>query len=190
MLRLSRVSHAIIGRAILLRNQFDDFSKILSQAKIAGNSNMFDGNFKGGDGLIDPSQLAGMHSVLRANMSPEMQDSMKSLMDSISKGDGMPQGFGVMAFGLGENEKGKKVARAARMMYDTKNGKLDKDFMEQQLEPDDVSLPKETVEDYNTEGAIDVEFVEDQKRFETKPVEPISEAEISIESESESPEKH
>ncbi|CCW66132.1 unnamed protein product [Phytomonas sp. Hart1] len=190
MLRISRVECTIFRRAVFLRGQFDDFSKILSQGKTSCSSNMFDGNFKGGDGLIDPSQLADMHSVLSANMSPEMQDSMKSFMDSIRTGDGLPQGFGVMAFGLDENEKGKKVARAARMMYDTKSGKVEKDFIEQQLEPDDMSLPKDTVGDYSTEGALDTEFVEDQNTIETKPVEPISEAEISIESDNEFPVKH
>ncbi|AIO01318.1 hypothetical protein LPMP_330250 [Leishmania panamensis] len=126
-----------------------------------------------------------MQNTLRANLTPEMRDNMASMLQSALQGDGsIPGGsIGMMAFGMGENEKGKKMARAAKLSYDLKTGKVNKDFVEEQLEPDDISLPKETVEDYHTEGALEVEFVEDQKRADAcaGKVETISAAEIEVE---------
>lgn len=138
----------------------------------------FDGKFSGGPGFLDASLIANMQRTMQANLTPEMKESMSSLFQqhSLSNGDGVESllnnlrsgaggmKMGMMAFGMGENEKGKKVARAAKMSVDLQTGKLEKDFVEKQVEPDDVALPKETVESYETDGAIEVEFVSDDKK--------------------------
>jgi hypothetical protein len=171
--------------------RYKQFSDILSKARTPSPSQggatpeFFDGRFQPGSGFIDPYSIAQMQNTLKTNLTPEMRDSMASMLQSALQGsDGMPgASLGMMAFGVGENEKGKKVARAAKLSYDLKTGKVNKDFMEEQLEPDDVSLPKETVENYDTEGATEVEFVEDEKHVRGAGVaaEPIPEAEIEVE---------
>lgn len=166
--------------------RYKQFSDILAKARSptpsqSGAQDFFDGHFQPGSGFMEPMNVAQMQNTLRANMTPEMRDSMSSMLKSaLQGGDGMPGGtVGMMAFGMGENEKGKKVARAAKLSYDLKTGKVSKDFTEEQLEPDDVSLPKETVGDYSTDGATEVEFVEDQKRVGGSGT--IAEAEIEVE---------
>lgn len=170
-------------------DRYRQFSDILSKARAPGPSagqggvpEFFSGRFEPGSGFMDAQGIAQMQNTLRANMTPEMRDSMASMLQSaLQGGDGMPGGsVGMMAFGMGENEKGKKVARAAKLSYDLKTGKVNKDFVEEQLEPDDVSLPKETVDDYSTDGAVEVEFVEDQKRLDARPT-TISAAEVVVE---------
>lgn len=157
-----------------------DFKSILhnSMKNQMGSDDRFDGKFSGGPGFLDSSLIANMQKTMQANLTPEMKESMSSLLQqhSLSNGDGVESllnnlrsgaggmKMGMMAFGMGENEKGKKVARAAKMSVDLQTGKLEKDFMEKQVEPDDVALPKETVESYETEGAIEVEFVSDDKK--------------------------
>lgn len=163
---LSRSSFAFTVTCICRRNNIDDFSKILSQARNAPSQNLFDGNFTGGDKFINPTALSDMAS-LRAHITPEMETSVQSMMNSLKSGQGMPAGFGMMAFGVGENERGKKVARAAKVSFDANTGKVEKDFQETQLDPDDLNLPKETVENYDTEGAMEVTFVEDQRHVES-----------------------
>lgn len=171
-------------------DRYKQFSDILSKARTptpapGATPEFFNGRFQPGSGFMDPHGIAQMQNTLRQNLTPEMRDSMASMLQSaLQGGDGMPGGsMGMMAFGMGENEKGKKVARAAKLSYDLKTGKVNKDFVEEQLEPDDVSLPKETVENYDTTGATEVEFVEDQKQVKgaCAAAEPITEAEIEVE---------
>ncbi|EAN78469.1 uncharacterized protein TEOVI_000322300 [Trypanosoma equiperdum] len=164
----------------------DALAKILTQAKkgsfngsSSSPSDFFDGRFVGGSPTMDPAMLQDMHQKLNQSLTPEVRESMKAMMESIQRGDGMPQ-MGMMAFGVGENEKGKKVARGAKLMFDPSTGKLSKDFVEKQLEDDDPVLPKETVGDYNTEGAIEVEFEEDARK-EASVRENIPEAEVIVE---------
>jgi hypothetical protein len=90
----------------------------------------------------------------------QMTEMLMRNMSNLAKVGGGASGMGMMAFGMGENEKGKKVARAAKMVYDPATGQMKKDFVEQQLEPDDVQLPKETVENYDTSNCIEVELEE------------------------------
>ncbi|KAG5469637.1 hypothetical protein CUR178_01774 [Leishmania enriettii] len=172
-------------------DRYKQFSDILSQARApspspahGGVPEFFNGRFQPGSGFIDPQSISQMQSALRANMTPEMRDSMASMLKSaLQGGDGMPGGsVGMMAFGMGQNEKGKTVARAAKLSYDLKTGKVSKDFVEEQLEPDDISLPRETVEDYSTESALEVEFVEDHEKADASGVraETISEAEVEL----------
>ncbi|GET91761.1 hypothetical protein, conserved [Leishmania tarentolae] len=173
-------------------DRYKQFSDILSKARAPSLSSgqqgvpeFFNGHFESGSGFIDHRNISQMQNTLRANMTPEMRESMASMLEAALKGgDGIPGcSVGMMAFGMGENEKGKKVARAAKVYCDLKTGKVDKDFVEEQLEPDDISLPKETVEDYSTEGALEVEFVEDQKKVDAGAgkAEAISAAEIEVE---------
>ncbi|KEG14723.1 hypothetical protein DQ04_00331160 [Trypanosoma grayi] len=166
-------------------SNIENFAKILSQAKNSSSagqssSDFFDGRFVGGNPVMDPSMLQDMHRTLNQSLTPEMRDSMRSMMEGLRRGDGLPQ-MGVMAFGVGENEKGKKVARGAKMAYDPNTGKISKDFVEKQLEDDDPMLPKETVGDYSTEGCVEVEFEEDVKEHASKSAETISEVEVTIE---------
>ncbi|KAG5468938.1 hypothetical protein LSCM4_02331 [Leishmania orientalis] len=170
-------------------DRYKQFSDILSQARApspspahGGVPEFFNGRFQPGSGFIDPQSISQMQSALRANMTPEMRDSMASMLKSaLQDANGMPGGsVGMMAFGMGENEKGKKVARAAKLSYDLKTGKVIKDFVEEQLEPDDLSLPRETVEDYSTESALEVEFVEDHEKADASADRAISEAEVEL----------
>lgn len=148
--------------------QYANFAKNTSQPTATPSSSSspsrqdyFDGNFQS-DPFIDGNAILQMQNKLRESLSPEVRDSIQSMMQSALQGNvsGLGGKMGVMAFGLGENERGKKVARAAQMSYDMQTGEVNKDFVEQQLEPDDPSLPKETVEDYSTDGAMEVEFVD------------------------------
>ncbi|XQJ29965.1 hypothetical protein NXY56_006029 [Leishmania guyanensis] len=183
---------SLTRRLLSDEDRYKQFSDILCKARASSLSagqgdapEFFDGRFQPGSGFLDSHSITQMQNTLRANLTPEMRDNMASMLQSALQGDGgMPGGsIGMMAFGMGENEKGKKVARAAKLSYDLKTGKVNKDFVEEQLEPDDISLPKETVEDYHTEGALEVEFVEDQKRADAcaGKVETISAAEIEVE---------
>jgi hypothetical protein len=119
----------------------------------------------GGFGL-DPEAMKQMQNQMRAMMSnPQMQEQMRNAISNPGMG-GEGGKIGVMAFGHGVNEKGKRVVRGAKLEIDPKTGKISKDFAEKQLDPDDPMLPKETVEDYNTDGAIEVEV--DLKHVEGK----------------------
>ncbi|CAD2217846.1 hypothetical protein AGDE_01771 [Angomonas deanei] len=192
---MHRSACRFVARSALLysNDQYKQFSDLLSKTqshpKKGSADDLFNGNFRS-DAFIDPSVISNMQQTLQANLTPEMRDSMASILQSaLQNGDGMPGGqMGMMAFGVGENEKGKKVARGAKLSYDLKTGKVNKDFVEQQLEEDDVSLPKDTVEDYTTDGAIEVEFEEDTKKI--KDAEPIVETEIEIETPSKGSERY
>ena len=87
-----------------------DLGKMLSQM---GNKNM-DGTCP-----INPAQ---------------MQDMLNKAISSQST-DG--PAMGMMAFGYGVNEKGKKVARAGKVSYNAHTGIAEKDFIEKQIEEDD-----------------------------------------------------
>ncbi|RNF04481.1 hypothetical protein TraAM80_05130 [Trypanosoma rangeli] len=171
-------------------SNINGFAKIFSQAKTnsSGNgssSDFLNGRFEGGSATMDPSMLQNMHRTLNQSLTPEVQESMRAMMEGLKRGDGIPQ-MGMMAFGVGENEKGKKVARGAKLTFDPNTGKVSKDFLESQLEEDDPMLPKGTVGDYHTEGAIEVEFEEDSRRHASTVAETISEADVVLEGTSES----
>lgn len=87
-------------------------------------------------------------------------------------------GFGMMAFGVGQDERGKRVARGATMMRNS-DGTVTRDFMEQQLDPDDPMLPKEAVDRYDTSDAIEVELEEQQPSSSI--AKPLEEFEVEIE---------
>jgi hypothetical protein len=122
----------------LLRTSFEQARNAMGQQSSSGFS----------------SGLA-LSSMISEGLSKDMQERVRNLQ---SMGGG--QMMGAMAFGVGENEKGKKVARAAKMTFDPATGEMKKDFVEKQLEPDDVQLPKETVENYDTTNCIEVELEE------------------------------
>lgn len=160
-----------------------DFQSMLSNSlrHPMPSNDRFDGNFTGGPGFLDPSFIANMQKTVQANLTPEMKESiaslvqqhsmssgagLESLMNNLSSAEGGMK-MGVMAFGMGENERGKKVVRAGKMSVDVQTGKIEKDFMEKQVEPDDVALPRETVESYETDNAIEVEFLNDEKKGTT-----------------------
>eukprot|EP00672_Neobodo_designis_P020929 CAMPEP_0174829096 /NCGR_PEP_ID=MMETSP1114-20130205/1728_1 /TAXON_ID=312471 /ORGANISM="Neobodo designis, Strain CCAP 1951/1" /LENGTH=185 /DNA_ID=CAMNT_0016062839 /DNA_START=41 /DNA_END=594 /DNA_ORIENTATION=- len=131
----------------------------------------------GGCGAPTPEMM----QQLQAQMGQMMQGgNMGDLMKNMGGGSGGPK-IGMMAFGQGENERGKRVNRAAKMVFDTETGKMETDFHEEQIDPDDPMLPKETVENYDTEGAIEVDIVEGElpKHQATEATAtPVKEAEI------------
>lgn len=145
-----------------------DFRSLLNQKMqsptVRGTGDRFDGKFEGGSGFLDPSIINQMQETLNSGLTSEMKESMAALFQNAgTSGLANPDQLGemkmgMMAFGMGENEKGKKVMRGAKLAVDLRSGKVEKDFVEQQVEEDDVSLPKHTVENYDTEGAIEVEF--------------------------------
>lgn len=99
-----------------------------------------------------------------AGMVEQMQNALKEKMQN----GGIE--FGMM--GTTVNEKGKRVAVAgkARIDIDPVTGKprIDPASMEmhkQQLDPDDPMLPKETVENYDTENCIEVTLEEDADKL-------------------------
>jgi hypothetical protein len=123
------------------------------------------GGMPGGmGGMPDPAMMQQMQAQMSmmaggGGTGNDMQARMRDMMQNMG-GGGEGGKIGVMAFGHGENEKGKKVARGAKIMMDMKTGKIESDFTEEQLEPDDMLLPKETVGDYTTDGAIEVDITE------------------------------
>ncbi|KAG8345678.1 hypothetical protein TRVL_03497 [Trypanosoma vivax] len=158
-------------------------SRILAQAKgtSSGDSSteFFDGRFVGGSPTMDPNMLRDMHRSLSQSLTPEMRESMRSMMESMQRGNGMPQ-MGMMAFGVGENERGKKVARGAKLTFDPNTGTFSKDFIEKQLEDDDCMLGKGT-EDSSPAEEIEVMFEEDAKQHTEKGTETILESEVQVE---------
>lgn len=107
---------------------------------------------------VDMAQMQQQMASMMNN--GQLQETIRNAMQNMGQGGGDGPKMGMMAFGVGENEKGKKVARAAKVVVDPTTGKVEKDFREQQLEDDDPVLPKETVNDYSTDGAIEVELTE------------------------------
>lgn len=147
--------------------------------KPQSNDKRFDGTFQHTAASLDPMAAAMMQQQLQRALSPEMKDNLQRMMSSMTAGK---EGFGtigVMAFGMGENERGKKVARGAKMEFDPATGKMKTDFHEHQLDPDDPMLPKETVENYDTSNCIEVELDDNPAPGTRK--ETVLETEIEIE---------
>ncbi|ORC90465.1 uncharacterized protein TM35_000082630 [Trypanosoma theileri] len=166
-------------------SNIENFAKIFSDAQknASGggpNADLFDGRFMGGSPTMDPSMLQNMHQTLKQSLTPEMRDSMRAMMEGLQRGDGLPQ-MGMMAFGVGENEKGKKVARGAKLAYDPNTGKFTKDFVEKQIEEDDPMLSSGKTEHYKAEDDIEVQFEEDAKQHAGKAPEKIAEMEVTVE---------
>ncbi|KAH9578215.1 hypothetical protein LSM04_008382 [Trypanosoma melophagium] len=166
-------------------SNIENFAKILSDAKrnstsAGGTADLFDGRFVGGSPTMDPAMLQNMHQTLKQSLTPEMRDSMRAMMEGLQRGDGLPQ-MGMMAFGVGENEKGKKVARGAKLAYDPNTGKISKDFVEKQIEEDDPMLSSGRTENYKAEDDIEVQFEEDAKAHSGKTPEKIDEFEVTVE---------
>lgn len=112
----------------------------------------------GGQGRgFSPDMARMVEQQLRKSMPSEVQEAMRNAMADRMKGGGQGGKIGMMAFGEGVNEKGKRVARGAKMEFDMSTGKMTKDFHEKQLDPDDPQLPRETVGNYDTTGAIEVD---------------------------------
>lgn len=146
----------------------DAFNSLLSKAPLAYNkgTDRYDGDYTAlrGQGM-DPAMLRKVEDIM--SMIPNhIRSDLRSQMAS-----GAGPKMGMMAFGLGENEKGKKVARAAAMVRDPVTGEVKREFVEQQLEPDDPLLPREPVGNYDTSGAVEVEFEEDRKKIQPNEIE-------------------
>ena len=110
----------------------------------------------GGCGAPTPEMMQQLQAQMGNMMSGgNMNEMMKNM-----GGQGGGAKVGMMAFGQGENERGKRVNRAAKMVFDTETGKMETDFHEEQIDPDDPMLGKETVGNYDTDGAIEVDIVE------------------------------
>jgi hypothetical protein len=114
-------------------------------------------NAGGAGAAFDPAALAQMRQQFQSQMTPEMREQMRNqMLQNFGGKNGGTISFGMM--GVGVNEKGKKVARAAKLDFDMSTGKMEKNFHEKQLDPDDPMLPKETVENYDTEDCIEVKL--------------------------------
>jgi hypothetical protein len=141
----------------------NQFTQMMQQAQMAQD--------KGGCGPCggDMSPPNGnMMEMLQKQMqnSPmgggRMPAHLKNAMANMSSGAGGGK-MGMAMMGDTVDERGKKVRRAVKMEVDMATGKMSVDKAEKQLDPDDVQLPKETVGDYTTEGATEVQFEEDVK---------------------------
>lgn len=139
-----------------------------------------------GDEFIDMGQLMQMREKLQQTFTPEMR---RQVQDALQGGGGMPGGMGIMAFGIGENENGKRVAKGAKIMVDN-NGNVTKEYKEHQIDPDDM-LPKHDKSDattYNYDDATEVQFEEGNGTDSTK-AESISEMEVEFAPEEDSKKK-
>ena len=125
-----------------------------------------------GAGGMNPQM---MQQLAQRMQSPDMQGRMRDAMAKM--GQIMPRAGGggdgggkvsMVMMGVGENERGKKVARAAKLDFDMATGKISKDFHEKQLDPDDLQLPKETVENYDTEDCIEVTLEDPVEKIESE----------------------
>eukprot|EP00744_Colponema_vietnamica_P023467 GILI01033958.1.p1 GENE.GILI01033958.1~~GILI01033958.1.p1 ORF type:complete len:205 (+),score=74.13 GILI01033958.1:73-687(+) len=112
-----------------------------------------------GEEFIDMGSLMQMRDKFQQAFTPEMRQQVQSTLQGMGNG-GMPGGMGMMAFGIGQNENGKRVAKAAKVMVDN-NGNVTKEYKEQQLDPDDM-LPKHDRTDASTnyDDATEVQFEE------------------------------
>ena len=148
----------------------------------------FDGNF---DSLrqpfaLDVEEAQKLNARAMADLAPsilEEVNKMRANYNSLIRenfSDRSGPGFGMMAFGVGENERGKKVARGASLVYNPATGKMETNFAEHQLDPDDPMLPKGAVENYDTKDAIEVEFEEERGKIQA-PAEGATEVEFSDE---------
>ena len=111
---------------------------------------------------FNPQAMAQFKDAIAKSMTPDLQAQMQQRMSQMMQGgmgDGAGGGkIGIMMMGVGENERGKKVARAAKMEIDPKTGKISKDFVEKQLDPDDVMLPKSATQNYDSSDATEIEI--------------------------------
>jgi hypothetical protein len=129
-----------------------------------GGKNRFDGNFAGSGNFanIDASALQSMASQMQRAMTPEVQESMRQMMSGMSQGNQNFGKMGVMAFGVGENERGKKVARKASIEFDPATGKMKKEFEEHQIDPDDPMISQSAESKAADEApCMEVQFEED-----------------------------
>ena len=139
----------------------------------------------GGGGAMPPEMMERLkHATGGMNLQDIVAQAQKMAMQD-GAGSGGPK-MGVYMMGQGVDERGKRVARAAKMVKDLNTGKVEKDFVEKQLDPDDPLLPKETVEEYNTADAIEIDLDAPKVEGETgekpaAPPEEIAEAEIVFE---------
>lgn len=119
--------------------------------------------FNFGNMGMNPQALSQLREQMQKQMTPEMRDQMRNQM---LQNLGGKQGGGKISLGMmgvGVNEKGKRVARGAKIDFDMATGKMSKDFHEKQLDPDDPMLPKETVENYDTSDCIEIHLDESGK---------------------------
>ena len=141
----------------------------------------WDGTMPADAGQWDTSSVSNFQSLMHSSLNKLKSGDMKLDMNYMMQGipdefrknaeaslQKSPMGFGMMAFGVGENEKGKKCARAAKMVFDPASGEMKKEFRETQIEPDDVQLPKEKVENNDTSNCIEVELEEKPASSEGK----------------------
>lgn len=156
------------------------FADLMKPHAPADDGKRFDGNFSANP-FMDPNMLTQMRDTMRRSMTPEMQANVQQMMSDMQHGKSNFPKMGVMAFGVGENERGKKVARGAKIEFDPATGKMTKDFQEHQLDPDDVQLPKETVENYDTKDCMEVEFEEDRGKISGGKRETLDPNEIEVE---------
>jgi hypothetical protein len=80
-------------------------------------------------------------------MPPELAAQLTSALSQAMSGAG--PGIGMMVMGVGENERGKRVAKAASVEFDADGRVLSRDYHESQLDPDDPMLAttREPVDD-------------------------------------------
>lgn len=134
-----------------------------------------------GDEFIDVNTLSAMRDKMQQTFSPEMLQSVHKTIQQGMQGGGMPGGMGMMAFGVGENENGKRVAKAAKVFVDN-NGNVTKEYKEQQIDPDDMLPKADGANSY--EDATEVSFEENGANSRSSGSnETINEMEIEIESE-------
>lgn len=150
----------------------------------AAGDRRFDGNFQGGGpfAAIDPSALQSMAAQMKRSMTPEVQENLRKMMSGMQQGQQDFGKMGIMAFGVGENEKGKKVARGAKIEFDPATGKISKDFHEHQLDPDDPML-SQSAESKAAEAApcTEVQFEEDATPSSGNAAETVLESEVEVE---------
>ena len=139
-----------------------------------------------GDEFIDMSRLQMMQQQMQQSFTPEMRQAVSDTISGLRSGNGPQGGMGMMAFGVGENENGKRVAKAAKVFVDT-DGNVTKEYKEHQIDPDDM-LPKHDKADantYNYEDATEVRFEEDggssSASASGRQAETISEMEVEFE---------
>lgn len=151
----------------------------------ANSNNRFDGNFQGSGPFanLDPSALQSMADQMKRSMTPEVQETMRNMMSGMSHGNQNFGKMGIMAFGVGENERGKKVARKAKLEFDPATGKIVQDFEEHQIDPDDPMIAQ-SEESKAAEAApcMEVEFEADT-RIISEGLKKKREAEVVLESE-------
>ncbi|CUI15292.1 Hypothetical protein, putative [Bodo saltans] len=154
----------------------------------SSSNNRFDGNFMGGGNFanLDGSALQAMASQMQRAMTPEVQESMRQMMSGMTQGSQNFGKMGVMAFGVGENERGKKVARKASLEFDPATGKVKQDFEEHQIDPDDPMIAQSAESKAADEApCMEVQFEEETATIgagKKKSSETVLESEVELES--------